>query len=102
MKIVILVGGFGICISEELYLWFKLMIEIGGCLILWYIMKIYVVYGINDFIICFGYKGYVIKEYFVNYFLYMLDVMFDMLKNEVIVYECYVELWCVMLVDMGE
>lgn len=86
MKVVIFVGGLGIRIFEEIYFWFKLMIDIGGWFIFWYIFKFYFVYGVNDFIICCGYKGYVIKEYFVNYFLYMFDVIFDMVFNEMIVY----------------
>lgn len=93
MKVVILVGGLGICIVEEISVKFKLMVDIGGKLIFWYIMKLYVDYGVNEFVICCGYKGYVIKEYFVNYFLYILDVIFDMLMNKMEVYEYYVEFW---------
>ena len=81
MKAVILAGGLGTRISEETHLKPKPMIEIGGKPILWHIMKIYSYYGINDFVICCGYKGYVIKEYFANYFLHMSDVTFDMVNN---------------------
>ena len=82
MKAVILAGGLGTRISEETHLKPKPMIEIGGMPILWHIMKIYSSYGVNDFVICCGYKGYVIKEYFANYFLHMSDVTFDMEKNK--------------------
>jgi NDP-sugar pyrophosphorylase family protein len=82
MKAVILAGGFGTRISEESHLRPKPMIEIGGKPILWHIMKIYSHYGINDFVICLGYKGYMIKEYFANYFLHMSDVTFDMSSNQ--------------------
>lgn len=102
MKVVILVGGFGIRLSEEIIVKLKLMVEIGGKFIFWYIMKMYFVYGIEDFIICCGYKGYVIKEYFVNYFFYMLDVIFYMVENCMEVYYKCVELWNVILVDMGD
>lgn len=86
MKVVIFVGGLGICFSEEIVIKLKFMVEIGGMFILWYIMKFYLLYGINDFIICCGYKGYVIKEYFVNYFMYMFDIIFFMCDNEMKVY----------------
>lgn len=102
MKVVILAGGLGTRISEESHLRPKPMIEIGGKPILWHIMKIYSHYGINDFIICLGYKGYVIKEYFANYFLHMSDVTFDMQKNEMEVHQRHVEPWRVTLVDTGE
>ena len=102
MKAVILAGGLGTRISEESHLKPKPMIEIGGRPILWHIMKIYSHYGINDFVICLGYKGYVIKEYFANYFLHMSDVTFDMSKNEMEVHQRYVEPWRVTLVDTGE
>ena len=102
MKAVILAGGFGTRISEESYLKPKPMIEIGGKPILWHIMKIYSYYGINDFIICCGYKGYVIKEYFANYFLHMSDITFDMTSNERVVHQNYAEPWRVTLVDTGE
>ncbi|MCQ9376032.1 glucose-1-phosphate cytidylyltransferase [Methyloversatilis sp. XJ19-13] len=102
MKAVILAGGLGTRISEESHLKPKPMIEIGGRPILWHIMKIYSRYGINDFVICLGYKGYVIKEYFANYFLHMSDVTFDMSKNEMEVHQRYVEPWRVTLVDTGE
>jgi glucose-1-phosphate cytidylyltransferase len=102
MKAVILAGGLGTRIAEESHLKPKPMIEIGGKPILWHIMKIYSHHGINDFVICLGYKGYVIKEYFANYFLHMSDVTFDMQKNQMEVHERYVEPWRVTLVDTGE
>jgi glucose-1-phosphate cytidylyltransferase len=102
MKAVILAGGFGTRISEESSLKPKPMIEIGGHPILWHIMKLYSHYGINDFIICLGYKGYIIKEYFANYFLHMSDVTIDMSDNTIDVHHRYVEPWRVTLVDTGE
>lgn len=102
MKTVILAGGLGTRISEESHLKPKPMIEIGGKPILWHIMKIYASYGINDFIICLGYKGYIIKEYFANYFLHMSDVTFDMLENKMQVHHKNAEPWNVTLVDTGE
>jgi glucose-1-phosphate cytidylyltransferase len=102
MKAVILAGGLGTRISEESHLRPKPMIEIGGKPILWHIMKIYSTHGINDFIICLGYKGYIIKEYFANYFLHMSDVTFDMQTNQMEVHEKHVEPWRVTLVDTGE
>ena len=102
MKAVILAGGFGTRISEETHLRPKPMIEIGGKPILWHIMKIYSHYGINDFVICLGYKGYVIKEYFANYFLHMSDVTFDMRDNSMEIHQKYAEPWRVTLVDTGE
>lgn len=102
MKAVILAGGLGTRISEESHLRPKPMIEIGGRPILWHIMKIYSRYGISDFVICLGYKGYVIKEYFANYFLHMSDVTFDMSNNSMEVHQRYVEPWRVTLVDTGE
>ena len=102
MKAVILAGGMGTRITEETHLKPKPMIEIGGKPILWHIMKIYSSYGINDFVICCGYKGYMIKEYFANYFLHMSDVTFDMINNEMIVHENHSESWRVTLVDTGE
>jgi glucose-1-phosphate cytidylyltransferase len=102
MKAVILAGGLGTRISEETHLKPKPMIEIGGRPILWHIMKIYSAYGVNDFIICCGYKGYVIKEYFANYFLHMSDVTFDMTTNEMEVHQRHAEPWRVTLVDTGE
>ena len=102
MKAVILAGGLGTRISEESHLKPKPMIEIGGKPILWHVMKIYSHYGINDFVICLGYKGYVIKEYFANYFLHMSDVTFDMHSNEMKVHQKHVEPWRVTLVDTGE
>jgi glucose-1-phosphate cytidylyltransferase len=102
MKAVILAGGLGTRISEETYLKPKPMIEIGGKPILWHILKTYSHYGINDFIICCGYKGYVIKEYFANYFLHMSDVTFDMSQNKMEVHHQFAEPWRVTLVDTGE
>ena len=102
MKAVILAGGLGSRISEETHLKPKPMIEIGGKPILWHIMKTYSAHGINDFIICCGYKGYVIKEYFANYFLHMSDVTFDMKNNQMKVHEQKAEPWTVTLVDTGE
>jgi len=102
MKAVILAGGFGTRISEESHLKPKPMIEIGGKPILWHIMKIYSHHGIREFIICLGYKGYVIKEYFANYFLHMSDVTFDMHENRMEVHQRYVEPWRVTLVDTGD
>lgn len=102
MKAVILAGGLGTRISEESVSRPKPMIEIGGKPILWHIMKIYSAHGINDFIVCCGYKGYMIKEYFANYFLHMSDVTFDMQRNEMEVHNRYAEPWRVTLVDTGE
>ena len=102
MKAVILAGGLGTRISEETDLKPKPMIEIGGKPILWHIMKTYSHHGINDFIICCGYKGYVIKEYFANYFLHMSDVTFDMQHNKMEVHQRNAEPWRVTLVDTGE
>ena len=102
MKCVILAGGLGTRISEESHLKPKPMIEIGGKPILWHIMKIYSYYGINEFIICLGYKGYIIKEYFANYFLHMSDVTFDMINNKMEVHQKHVEPWKITLVDTGE
>lgn len=102
MKAVILAGGLGTRISEESHLKPKPMIEIGGKPILWHIMKIYSSHGINDFVICCGYKGYIIKEYFANYFLHMSDVTFDMARNHMEVHQQHVEPWRVTLVDTGD
>ena len=102
MKAVILAGGFGTRISEETGVKPKPMVEIGDKPILWHIMKIYSAAGIDDFIICLGYKGYVIKEYFANYFLHMSDVTFDMKDNSVKVHQNNAEPWTVTLVDTGE
>lgn len=102
MKAVILAGGLGTRISEETHLKPKPMVEIGGKPILWHIMKLYSAHGINDFIVCCGYKGYVIKEYFANYFLHMSDVTFDMINNEMQVHQKKAEPWRVTLVDTGE
>jgi glucose-1-phosphate cytidylyltransferase len=102
MKAVILAGGFGTRISEESAMRPKPMIEIGGRPILWHIMKVYSHYGIHDFVICLGYKGYMIKEYFANYFLHMSDVTFDMASNGMVVHTRNAEPWRVTLVDTGE
>jgi len=101
MKAVILAGGLGTRISEETHLKPKPMIEIGGMPLLWHIMKTYSFHGINDFVICCGYKGYVIKEYFANYFLHMSDVTFDMNQNTMDVHKKSAEPWKVTLVDTG-
>lgn len=102
MKVVILAGGLGTRISEETSTRPKPMIEIGGKPVLWHIMKTYSHHGINDFVICCGYKGYVIKEYFANYFLHMSDVTFDLSKNSMVVHQRNAEPWKVTLVDTGE
>ena len=102
MKAVILAGGLGTRISEETHLKPKPMIEIGGRPILWHIMKIYSAHGVNEFIICCGYKGYMIKEYFANYFLYMSDITFDMTSNQMEVHHRKAEPWRVTVVDTGE
>jgi len=102
MKAVILAGGLGTRIVEETSMRPKPMIEVGGMPILWHIMKTYSAHGINDFVICCGYKGYMIKEYFANYFLHMSDVTFDMANNKMEVHQRYSEPWKVTLVDTGE
>ena len=102
LKAVILAGGYGTRISEETIARPKPMIEIGGKPVLWHIMKLYSHHGIQDFIICCGYKGYVIKEYFANYFLHTSDVTFDMKENRMEVHSRRAEPWTVTLVDTGE
>ncbi len=102
MKAVILAGGLGTRLAEETVVRPKPMIEIGGKPILWHIMKIFSAHGINDFIICCGYKGYIIKEYFANYFLHMSDITFDMRTNTMEVHQRFAEPWKVTLVDTGE
>jgi glucose-1-phosphate cytidylyltransferase len=102
MKAVILAGGLGTRISEETHLKPKPLIEIGGRPILWHIMKNYSAHGVNDFVICCGYKGYLIKEYFANYFLHMSDVTFDMASNHMKVHQQKAEPWKVTLIDTGE
>jgi glucose-1-phosphate cytidylyltransferase len=102
MKAVILAGGLGTRLSEETSIRPKPMVEIGGKPILWHIMKIYSAHGINEFIICCGYKGYIIKEYFANYFLYMSDVTFDMRFNQMNIHSGYAEPWRVTLVHTGD
>jgi len=102
MKAVILAGGLGTRIAEESSARPKPMIEVGGKPILWHIMKMFSAHGVNDFIVCCGYKGYMIKEYFANYFLHMSNVTFDMAKNEMQIHEKFAEPWKVTLVDTGE
>lgn len=102
MKAVILAGGLGTRISEESHLKPKPMIEIGGKPIIWHILKIYATHGINEFIICLGYRGYVLKEYFANYFLHTSDVTFDLSNNQMEVHERHAEPWRITLVDTGE
>jgi glucose-1-phosphate cytidylyltransferase len=102
LKCVVLAGGLGTRISEETHLKPKPMIEIGGKPILWHIMKLYSAHGVNEFVICCGYRGYVIKEYFANYFLHMSDVTFNMANNEMQVHQRNAEPWKVTLVDTGE
>jgi len=102
MKAVILAGGLGTRISEETHLKPKPMIEVGGKPILWHIMKTYCAHGVTDFIICLGYKGYLIKEYFANYYLHTSDVTFDMRDNSMKVHQNAAEPWSVTLVDTGE
>src|SRR4051812_10953258 len=102
MKAVILAGGLGTRLSEETHLKPKPMVEIGGRPILWHIMKLYSAQGINDFIVCCGYKGYIIKEFFANYFLHTSDVTFDMATNSMDVHRKSGEPWKVTLVDTGD
>ena len=102
MKCVILAGGKGTRIAEESSTRPKPMLEIGGRPILWHIMKLYAAFGVNEFIICLGYKGYMVKEYFANYFLHQADVTFDMAGNRVEYHDCRSEPWKVTLVDTGE
>src|SRR5208283_738734 len=102
MKVVLLAGGLGTRLSEETVIKPKPMVEIGGKPILWHIMKIFSHYGYNDFIICLGYKGYVIKEFFSNYFLHMSDVTFDMRDNSQTIHRAKAEPWRVTLVDTGD
>lgn len=102
MKLVILAGGLGTRISEETNIKPKPMIEIGGKPIIWHIMKIYASHGINEFVVCCGYKGYVIKEYFANYFMHMSDVTIDLTKNSIEVHQQMAEPWKITLVDTGE
>ena len=101
MKVVLLAGGLGTRLSEETVLRPKPMVEIGGSPILWHIMKIYAAHGFNEFVICLGYKGYVIKEYFANYFLHQSDVTFDMRENKMEIHNSQAEPWKVTLVDTG-
>src|SRR5437016_10774737 len=102
MKVIILAGGLGTRLSEETTVRPKPMVEIGGRPILWHIMKMYGHYGFNDFIICLGYKGYLIKEFFANYFLHMSDVTFDIQNNKMDVFRQTAEPWRVTLIDTGE
>jgi glucose-1-phosphate cytidylyltransferase len=102
MKAIILAGGLGTRIAEETSVRPKPMVEIGGRPVLWHILKIYSAHGVNDFVICLGYKGYLIKEYFANYFLHMSDVTFDMANNQMEVLQRHAEPWRITLVDTGE
>ena len=102
MKVVILAGGLGTRLSEETEVKPKPMVEIGGMPIIWHIMKIYSYYGYNDFIICLGYKGYVIKEFFANYFLHKTDVTIDLKRNQILEHESEAEPWKITLVDTGK
>ena len=102
MKVVILAGGLGTRLSEETTIRPKPMVEIGGRPILWHIMKIYAHHGFTDFVVCLGYKGYLIKEYFANYFLHMCDVTFDLARNNMTVHHSQAEPWKVTLVDTGD
>ena len=101
MKAVILAGGMGTRLAEETQVRPKPMVEVGGYPILWHIMKLYSFHGVNEFVICCGYRGYMIKEYFANYFLHMSDVTFDMVDNKMEVHERHSEPWQVTLVDTG-
>ena len=102
MKVVILAGGLGTRLSEETVIKPKPMVEIGGMPILWHIMKIYSAHGFNEFIICLGYKGYIVKEYFANYFLHQSDVTIDLKTNQIQVHDTYAEPWKITLVDTGK
>ena len=102
MKAIILAGGLGTRLSEETTTRPKPMVEIGGKPILWHIMKMYSHHGVNDFVVCCGYKGYLIKEYFANYFLHMSDVTFDMQSNRMEVHHKRAEPWTVTLIDTGD
>lgn len=102
MKVVLLAGGLGSRLSEETTVRPKPMVEIGGKPILWHIMKLYSHYGLNDFVVCLGYKGYIIKEYFANYFLHMSDVTINLRNNEMKVHQNMAEPWTVTLVDTGD
>ncbi len=102
MKAILLAGGLGTRLSEETHLKPKPMLEIGGKPILWHIMKVYSAHGVSEFIVCCGYKGYVIKEYFANYFLHNSDVTFDMASNRMVVHQQKVEPWQVTLIDTGD
>ena len=102
MKVVILAGGLGTRLSEETVVKPKPMVEIGGMPILWHIMKIYSAHGFNDFVVCLGYKGYIVKEYFANYFLHQSDVTIDLSTNKLEVHDSYAEPWRITLVDTGK
>ena len=101
MKVVILAGGLGTRLSEETVVKPKPMVEIGGMPILWHIMKIYAAHGFNEFVVCVGYKGYVIKEYFANYFLHQSDVTIDLATNQLQIHDSHAEPWKITLVDTG-
>lgn len=102
MKVIILAGGLGTRLSEETVVKPKPMVEVGGMPILWHIMKIYSAHGFNEFIICLGYKGYMVKEYFANYFLHQSDVTIDLSNNQVQIHDSYAEPWKITLVDTGK
>jgi glucose-1-phosphate cytidylyltransferase len=102
MKAVILAGGFGTRIAEETHLKPKPMVEVGGKPILWHIMKVYASHGVTEFVVCLGYKGYVIKEYFANYFIHTSDVTIDLAKNDMQVHHRHAEPWKVTLIDTGQ
>lgn len=102
MKVVILAGGLGTRLSEETVVKPKPMVEIGGMPILWHIMKIYSAHGYNEFVVCLGYKGYMVKEYFANYFLHQSDVTIDLSTNQVQIHDSYAEPWKITLVDTGK
>jgi glucose-1-phosphate cytidylyltransferase len=102
MKVVILAGGMGTRLSEETSVRPKPMVEIGNMPILWHIMKIYSHYGFNDFVLCLGYKGYIVKEYFANYFLHMSDVTIDLKENRTIIHDTFSEPWKITMVDTGD
>ncbi len=102
MKVVILAGGLGTRLSEETVVKPKPMVEIGGMPILWHIMKIYSAHGFNEFVVCLGYKGYIIKEYFANYFLHQSDVTIDLGRNHMNIHDSYAEPWKITLVDTGK
>jgi glucose-1-phosphate cytidylyltransferase len=102
MKVVILAGGLGTRMGDETLLRPKPMVEVGGRPLVWHIMKLFSFYGLNDFVICLGYKGFVVKEYFSNYFMHMSDVTFDLAKNQTTIHQGHAEPWMVTLIDTGD